>query len=309
MKIIYLNGEKKNICEPVCSAVGFFDGLHVGHMALVHKVKEVAKHKNYKTALMTFDHHPLYILGKINEEKYMTSMEDRIHILEKENIDYLFVIEFTKEVAHLSPEDFIERYLLSLNICHVVCGFDFRFGDKNKGDVHTLQQHSQLDVSVVEEVVYLGEKISSTRIRKILENGKLDEMNRLLGRHYCITGKVIKGRHIGHSNGFPTANIDYASYFLPQRGVYVVKFYLNEKCYMGMCNIGYNPTYKVLDKLSLEVNILDFNDNIYNQTVTVEFYEMIRPEKSFASQDELIQQLIKDKDYVRKFFEEKMFSD
>lgn len=303
MEIIYLSGKKINIHEPVCSAIGFFDGLHIGHMALVHKVKEVAKEKNYKTALMTFDHHPLYVLGKISEEKYMTSMEDRIHILEKENIDYLFVIEFSKEVAHLSPEDFIERYLLSSHICHVVCGFDFRFGDKNKGDTYTLQQCPQLDVSVVEEVIYLGKKISSTRIRKILENGKLDEMNHLLGRHYCISGKVIRGRRIGHSNGFPTANVDYASYFLPQRGVYVVKFYVNEKEYMGMCNIGYNPTYKVLDKLSLEVNILDFDGDIYDQDVTVEFYKMIRPEKSFASQEELIQQLIHDKDYVRRFFQ------
>lgn len=303
MEIIYLCGRKVNIQEPVCSAIGFFDGLHIGHMALVHKVKEVAKEKNYKTALMTFDHHPLYVLGKISEEKYMTSMEDRIHILEKENIDYLFVIEFNKEVAHLSPEDFIERYLLSSHICHVVCGFDFRFGDRNKGDALTLQQCPHLDVSVVEEVIYLGEKISSTRIREILENGRLHEMNHLLGRHYCISGKVIRGRHIGHSNGFPTANVDYASYFLPQRGVYVVKFYVHKEAYMGMCNIGYNPTYKALDKLSLEVNILDFNDDIYDQDVIVEFYEMIRPEKSFSSQEELIQQLIHDKDYVRYFFQ------
>lgn len=303
MEIIYLTGEKIDIKEPICSAIGFFDGLHIGHMALVHKVKEIAKEKHYKTALMTFDHHPLFVLGKIPEEKLMTTMSDRIHILERENIDYLFVIQFTKDVAHMSPHDFIERYLLSSHICHVVCGFDFRFGNHNCGSPQTLQQCSQLDVTVVDEVIYHGEKISSSRIRNILSKGKLEEMNALLGRYYRISGTVIKGRQIGHSHGFPTANIDYDSYLIPQRGVYVVKVYIDHQSYLGMCNIGFNPTFRALDKLSLEVYILDFDKDIYGYNVCVEFYEMIRPETFFDSPKLLIAQLTKDKDYVKKYFE------
>ncbi len=304
MEIVYLKGEKLNIDYPICSAVGFFDGLHLGHMSLIHKVQEISKDKGYKTALMTFDHHPLYILGKINEERYMTNMQDRIAILEKENIDYLFIIEFTKEVAQLSASDFIQKYLLDLHIHHIVCGFDYRFGYKNSGTIQTLQSCSQLDVTVVEEVIYKNEKISSTRIRKLLELGSLEDIPMLLGHPYCISGKVVAGRHIGHSIGFPTANVDYHSYLLPKRGVYAVRFYVGNQVYMGMCNIGYNPTFTALNHTSLEVYILDFNENIYDQKVKVEFYTMIRLETSFETKEKLIQQLTLDEKYVRLYFKE-----
>lgn len=304
MDVIYLKGQKMSIEEPICSAIGFFDGLHVGHMALVDEVIKVSQEKGYKQALMTFDHYPLYVLGKISEERYLTSMDDRIRILEEKGLDYLFVIEFTKEVAALSPEDFIQRYLIDCHVKHVVCGFDFRFGSRNLGDVKTLQQCPFLDVSIIEEVIYDGEKISSSRIRQTLEDGNISDMNELLGHPYTIRGKVIHGRRIGHSIGFPTANIDYQSYFLPCGGVYVVKTYIFGKCYLGMCNIGYNPTFTVLDKPSLEVNILDFDEDIYGQEIAVEFYCLIRKEQAFASQEDLIQQLTKDQMYVRKYFEE-----
>lgn len=229
-------------------------------------------------------------------------MEDRIHILEDKNIDYLFIIQFTKDVAAISPQDFINHYLLSCHVRHVVCGFDYRFAHKNEGNIDTLKSCPSLDVSVVDKVIYKNEKISSTRIRHTLESGCIDEMNDLLGRYYCIKGRVIHGRHIGHSIGFPTANVDYESYFLPTNGVYVVKVYINEKDYMGMCNIGYNPTFHALDKKSLEIYILDFNDDIYDQDIEVEFYRLIRLEKTFHSKEELILQLTTDEQYVREYF-------
>lgn len=307
MEIIYLKGQNVNIDEPVCSAIGFFDGLHIGHMALVDEVISVAHKYNYKKALMTFDHYPLYVLGMMQEEKVLTSMDDRIQILENKGIDYLFVIEFTKEVAALSPQLFIQRYLLNCHIQHVVCGFDFRFGGHNEGNAQTLKDCQDLQTSVVDEVLYKDEKISSSRIRYLLENGQMHDMNALLGRKYTISGLVIKGRQIGHSIGFPTANIDYGSYFLPCNGVYVVKVYIGDKVYLGMCNIGFNPTFTALDKQSLEVNILDFCQDIYGENVVVEFYEMIRSEKPFDSKDDLIKQLKTDQDYVRKYFEKTIF--
>ena len=302
MEVIYLNGQQVNITEPVCVALGFFDGLHRGHMALVNKVIEVAQQKGYKKALMTFDHHPLFVLGQLKEEKYLTSMKDRIHILEDKNIDYLFIIQFTKDVAAISPQDFINHYLLACHVCHVVCGFDYRFAHKNEGNIETLKSCPSLDVSVVDKVIYQNEKISSTRIRHTLQNGCIDEMNDLLGRRYCIKGRVIHGRHIGHSIGFPTANVDYESYFLPTNGVYVVKVYINGKDYMGMCNIGYNPTFHALDKKSLEIYILEFDDDIYDQDIEVEFYRLIRLEKTFHLKEELILQLTTDEQYVREYF-------
>ena len=302
MEIVYLKGQKVNMSEPVCSAIGFFDGLHLGHMALVNEVIKVGNEKGYKKALMTFDHYPLFVLGKISEEKYLTSMKDRQCILSQMDIDYLFVIEFTKATASLSPQDFIDKYLINCHIQHVVCGFDFRFGKKNAGTPETLQQQDNLDVSVIDEVIYKGEKISSTRIRNHLIDGQIDDLNELLGRQYSISGEVIQGRRIGHSIGFPTANVDYQSYILPCGGVYAVKVYIDNQEYVGMCNIGYNPTFKALDKPSLEVNIFDFDDDIYHQKIIVEFYHLIRKEKQFSSKDELIQQLNQDKDYVKQYF-------
>jgi len=302
MEVIQLNHQQFNINEPICSAIGFFDGLHIGHMALVDEVIKVGNEKNYKKALMTFDHHPLYVLGYLKEERYLTTMEDRKKILEEKGIDYLFVIEFTKEVASLSPQDFINKYLVSLSIQHIVCGFDFHFGDKNSGGIADFQNCKDLDVSVIDEVIYKNEKISSTRIRHILNEGYIDEMTSLLGRHYCISGRVIQGKQIGRTIGFPTANVDYQSYFLPRNGVYAVKVYIQDQSYLGMCNIGFNPTFKALDKPSLEINILDFNQDIYDETIIVEFYSLMRKEKAFSSKEELIQQLTIDQNYVREYF-------
>lgn len=304
MEIIYLNGQKVNIDEPVCSAVGFFDGLHKGHMALVNEVIRVAKQKHYKTALMTFDHHPLFVLGKLKEERYITTMEDRQEILEKLGIDYLLIIEFNQEVASLLPQDFIQNYIYHCHIQHIVCGFDFHFGQKNKGSYHDFEKCPYVDVSVIDEVEYQGEKISSTRIRSLLEQGQIDEMNEILGRHYRVKGRVIRGRQIGHSIGFPTANIDYNAYFLPKRGVYAVKLYWNHQDYLGMCNIGLNPTFTALDKPSLEVHIFDFHQDIYDEDVIIEFYRKMRDEVHFQKKEELILQLRKDQKQIQDFFQD-----
>lgn len=304
MEVIRLKGQQLNIKEPICSAVGFFDGLHRGHMALVNEVIRVAKEKDYKTALMTFDHHPLFVLGRLKEERYITTMEDRIELLEESGIDYLFIIEFNQEVAFLLPQDFIQNYILNSHIQHVVCGFDFHFGQKNMGSSKDFQDCPDLDVSVIEEVDYKGEKISSSRIRQLLDKGHIDEMNEILGRHYQVKGQVIKGRQIGHAIGFPTANIDYHSYFLPARGVYAVKFYLHDEVYLGMCNIGLNPTFTALDKPSLEVHIFDFDQDIYGEEVMIEFYAKMRSEVHFSSKEQLIEQLHQDQKQIQDFFKD-----
>ena len=305
MEIIFLDGQQLNMPNSICSAIGFFDGLHLGHMALVDEVKRVSKENGYKSALMTFDHHPLFVLGRINQEKYISSMEDRIEILSEQGIDYLFIIKFTKEVAGLSPETFIENYLVNLNIKHVVCGFDFRFGSRNSGNSDTLIQYNSdcLKVSVIDEIIYKNEKISSTRIRNCLDNGTVDELSYLLNRQYCINGTVIGGKKIGRKIGFPTANVDYGSYYLPQNGVYAVKVYIDDLEFLGMCNIGYNPTFHLIDKRSLEVHIFDFNGDIYDKEVKVEFYIKTRNEKKFADKDELISQLSYDAITIKNYFD------
>lgn len=303
MKTIYLKGQQLNLNESICSAIGFFDGLHLGHMALIDEVLSVSHQKEYKSALITFDHHPLFVLGKLKEEKYLTSMKDRQDILESLGIDYLFVIAFTREVASLSPQDFIQKYIIQNHIQHVVCGFDFRFGNHNAGDIQTLQSCPSFQTSVIHEVLYKNKKISSTRIRQCLDEGHIEEIHALLGRRYCIKGRVIQGRQIGHTIGFPTANVDYQSYFLPHNGVYAVKVYVHHHWYMGMCNIGYNPTFHALKKQSLEVYIFDFHEDIYGEEMFVEFYAMTRLEKTFSSKEELIHQLHQDQQSIREYLQ------
>ncbi|MCD7839867.1 MAG: bifunctional riboflavin kinase/FAD synthetase [Erysipelotrichaceae bacterium] len=302
MKVIHLDGHKLDIQDNIVSAIGYFDGLHLGHMALVKETLSVSKAKGYKSALMTFDHQPGYILGYLKEEKYLSSMLDRKEILKQLGIDYLFIIDFSKDVARLSPETFIQKYIINTSIKHLVCGFDFRFGYQNQGDASYLLNYPQIDISIIDEVIYNNKKISSSRIRQCLDDGNIQEANILLGRNYTITGKIIKGRQIGRTIGFATANVDYNNYYLPKRGVYVVKAYIHNHEYMGMCNIGLNPTFSELSHYSLEVNILDFNEDIYGEYLKVEFYDMIRGEKTFDNRQGLIQQLTQDQLYIRNYF-------
>ena len=305
MEIVYLNENTQlNNETSIVSAIGFFDGLHLGHMALVDKVIEVADKKGYKKALMTFDHHPLYVLGRMPKDYYLTSMNDRKEILEKKGIDYLFVIEFNKEVAALAPEDFIERYLVALNIHHDVCGFDFHFGSRNSGSSETLKSYNPalLKADVIDEVLYLNEKISSTRTRKAIEEGDMMLASILLNRPYKITGEVIDGRKLGRKLGFPTANINYGSYLLPGIGVYAVNVYIDHIKYLGMCNVGHNPTVGTLEKRSVEVHIIDFDESIYDKTIEIEFIEKIRGEVHFNSKDELIEQLTRDRQSIKSKF-------
>lgn len=304
MKIVHLDGYQWNTNVPIVSAIGYFDGLHAGHMELVKEVLSVSKKKEYKSALMTFDHQPGYILGYLKEEKYLSSMLDRRDILENLGVDYLLIIDFSKEVARLSPDTFIEKYIINSHIKHVVCGFDFCFGYQDQGDAYDLQNYNGIDVSIIDEVIYDNEKISSSRIRQCLDLGRIEYVKELLGRRYTITGKIIKGRQIGRTIGFKTANVEYKNYYLPKRGVYVVKVYIHNHEYKGMCNIGLNPTFSELSHISLEVNILDFDEDIYGEFLKVEFYSKIRGEKTFDNRDGLIQQLTSDQQYIRKYFTE-----
>lgn len=305
MEVIYLDEDTKYCSEdPIVTAIGFFDGLHLGHMALVNKVKDIAHKKGYKKALMTFDHHPLFVLKKIEKEYYMTSMDDRIDLLEKEGIDILFVIRFSNNVAQLAPCDFIERYLIKRNICHIVCGFDFHFGYRNRGDCQTLIDYNQeiLKVDVIDEVFYLNEKISSTRTRQAIKQGNMDLVYRLLNRYYKIKGKVVDGRKVGRKLGFPTANMEYDSYLLPHSGVYAVNVIYQNRKYLGMCNVGYNPTIGALEKMSVEVYIFHFHEEIYNKDIEIEFLKKIRDEIHFLSEEELIIQLNKDRENIKSHF-------
>ncbi len=302
MQVIHYSLGQEMSLPPMALAIGYFDGLHRGHQALFMKIKEYASNNQIKSAVMTFAPNPLVTLGKMKEERYLTSYQDRADILEEMGIDYLIIVEFTKEVSCLSPEDFYDRILNCFDLRYIVCGFDFHFGYQGKGNGEILTKLAECPVYIQDEVTDRNLKISTTRISDHLAGGYIEEVNLLLGRPYFISGKIIKGRQIGRTIGFPTANVDYGHYVIPKFGVYVTKIKVKGKTHLGMCNIGFNPTFTSLDKPSLEVNILDFDEDIYDEHATVYFYHMIRPEQKFDSAEGLIEQLKKDQQTVADFF-------
>ena len=299
MEVIYLD-DYITIEDEICLAVGYFDGLHLGHYALLNKVIQISQDNHYKKAMLTFDHHPSYILDFFESEYYLESFDDRVQELEKLGFDYLFVVPFSKTIARFSADEFIKEFIQPLNVKHVVCGFDFTFGNQAKGNAETLKKY--FNTSIIDEVKYKDEKVSSSINRALLKEGHIEDANQLLNKPYMIKGKVVKGRQIGRVLGFPTANIDFKRYVLPKRGVYASYVYIDGKKYLSMTNIGKNPTITDLVVPSLEVHIFDFDEDIYNKTITVEFVHFIRDEVKFTNSNALINQLNKDKNQIQEYF-------
>lgn len=302
MEIIHLSVDTPmQVHDSVC-ALGFFDGVHLGHQQLLKEVEHIAKEKGLKKAIMTFSVHPKQILEN-NDYHYLMSLSEKINILKQWQFDYFYIIDFDQTVANLKPNTFLENYIINHQIKHIVCGFDFHFGKKGMGDVHVLQENKSFDVTVIEEYSEDALKVSSSYIKKLLNEGNIEKANHLLTRFYRVSGQVIYGLQNGRKIGFPTANIDYGHYVVLKKGVYGVYVTIKGKQYKGMANIGYNPTVGLIDDLSLEVNIFDFDQDIYGEDVDVDFVFRVRDEKKFKSLNHLKEQLQKDKKHIDQFLD------
>lgn len=313
MKIIYLNYPNhlktdENLGS-LSMAIGFFDGVHKGHQRVIGEAIKHAKEKNIQSAVMTFDPHPSLVLGGRKEEVfYITPLQQKMEILKEMGVDVCFIVRFTSEFAQLTPEQFIQHFIKDLNVVHVAAGFDFSFGSFGKGNMQTMEKCCEgfSAVTTVPKQEDGEEKISSTRIRKLLKEGDVQQVSRLLGRPFQIVGTVVNGDKRGRTIGFPTANVEpEIGTFVPGRGVYAVRIRVQETLYDGVCNIGYKPTFNNPDvkKLSIEVYILDFNKDIYGEQVVVEWHQRIRDEQKFSGIDELKAQIQRDKETAIAFFQ------
>ncbi|KON89043.1 riboflavin biosynthesis protein RibF [Sporosarcina globispora] len=311
MEVIYIHHPHRmdrNDMPEMAIALGYFDGVHLGHQKVIHEAKSIAEQKGLKSAVMTFNLHPSVVLGKsVQHVEYITPLEDKIAIMADLDIDYLFVINFTREFANLLPQEFVDQYLIGLNAKHVVAGFDYSYGRMGRGTMETLLFHSrdQFDYSVVEKLAKEDEKISSTLIRKYIREGKTDELPGLLGRYYKTSGVVVHGDKRGRTIGFPTANVNISDdYIIPPSGVYAVKFLVDGSWFEGVCNVGYKPTFNKEkgDRPSVEVHIFDFTSDIYGKKVSVEWHKHLRSEKKFAGVQELVPQIEKDKQQTEQYF-------
>jgi riboflavin kinase/FMN adenylyltransferase len=306
MNVIYdLKELKKPLKNPVLT-IGNFDGVHKGHLSLFDRVKEISKRINGQSAVMTFEPHPIKVMKPGNGPYLITPIKQKLKLISEAGIEVIFCIPFTREFASIPAKDFIKDILLGvIGIKEVVVGYDYTFGNKRQGDTEFLRRMGEelgFKVHVVEPIYLDNTLISSTSIRDFVREGNLAAAKKLLGRDYQISGRVKKGAGRGGKLlGIPTANLLPVDELIPKRGVYAVIAILDDRNYFGVCNIGYNPTFGV-NTLSIETHLLDFNDDIVGDTLSIRFISPLREEKTFHNAQELSDQIKKDIQLTKELF-------
>lgn len=311
MMLRHPHNYKKEEFEPMALALGFFDGVHKGHQQVMLSAKKTAEEKGWKSAVMTFDPHPSVVLGRKHRHiRHITPLEEKKRLIQEMGIDYLFIVRFTSDFAALEPQQFVDQYIIGLNVRHVTAGFDYTYGRLGKGTMDTLMFHSrgEFTYTSVQKLAIDQEKVSSTKIRELLSEGLVRDASDLLGRPYRLHGTIIHGDKRGRKIGFPTANIEPADdYFLPMTGVYAVKIRVQDEWHEGVCNVGYRPTFKSPDEpvLSIEVHIFHYSGDIYGEEVEVDWFIRLRGEQKFNGIEELTAQIERDKQAAVQFFDSK----
>ncbi len=301
----------KNIAEysdamGLTMSLGMFDGVHKGHQEIIKKLKKHSETHQLESALLTFWPHPRKVLQPEVEIKLLNTLEEKLQLLERFGIQKIFLKEFNDDFRNLSGEDFVKQILLDkLHMKHIVIGYDHHFGKNKSGNFELLEKMASENNFVVEETkaVLVNElAVSSTKIRNALSEGDIITANEFLGYHYPVSGTVVGGKKIGRTIGYPTANIDVDPIkLLPKNGAYIVDVELNGQMHKGMLSIGTNPTVNGTKKTT-EVYILDFDQDIYGENITVYFRDYLHDEIKFESLEKLIERLDEDKQLTINFF-------
>ena len=285
-------------------ALGFFDGVHLGHQALLDECVRLARAMDVETAAITFESHP-QSLFRSDVPPLLTTLQDRFRLLLRYGIEHVYPFPVNQKVMSTPWEDFLEE-LMGSGAVGFVCGDDFRFGSRGEGSAEKLRQfcrERKLPCVIVPEQNLDGVRISSSYIRKQIGEGDMATAVRFLGHGHMLTGTVVTGRRLGRSLGFPTANIELPQgVIVPRHGVYACRAYVGEKSYLAVCNVGNRPTVQG-HQVRTETWLLDFDGDLYGQSVTLEFMYFLRPEQRFESLDALKKAVLCDAENTRKFFE------
>lgn len=288
------------IKERTVVALGNFDGLHNAHISVIDNAVKCAKRNRCKSCVLLFANHTRNVTDG-NKTKILTDEAEKLDLLCKMGVDIAYIHEFDDAFMHLSPREFSDFLKDTLNPISVSVGYDYRFGFKAQGDTALLCELGKefgFDVLIKDKVEYEHCAIKSTRIRECIANGEMELANALLGRPYSVMGEVVKGFQNGRKLGFPTANVKYSNNkLLPEVGVYMGYTTIDGKRYRSVINVGNNPTFDA-DNITVESHILDFDGDIYGQTVVVEFLKYIRGEKKFKDVSDLVKQIKKDVEVV-----------
>ena len=280
--------------------IGTFDGVHIGHRKIIDKIVQSCEKENLESVILTFFPHPRMVLNANSDIKLLNSIDEKCKLLENNGIQNLIIQKFDKSFSELSAEDFVAKILVkNLNIQKIIIGHDHHFGKNRSANIDDLKAFGKKYNFEVEEISAQeinDVAISSTKIRNAILDGNIFLANQYLGYNYLLTGKVAKGKQLGRTIGFPTANIHIADDYklIPKNGVYIVKSNIYNKTVYGIMNIGIKPTFDE-QKLTIEVYFLDFDDDLYNADITVSILEYIRSEQKFDSIELLKNQIEKDK--------------
>jgi riboflavin kinase/FMN adenylyltransferase len=310
-----------NICHDISlfhsaetvATIGIFDGVHIGHQLIIKRLKELSSVYHSETVVITLWPHPRLILQPGNSElRLLTSLEEKIEIVRTMKVDHMIILPFTREFADTTYEEFIRRYLVEkVKARHVVVGYNHHFGRNRQGSFDSLLQSSSrygFSAERLNPVFIHNSDVSSSAIRRNIAIGNIIFANEALGYQYFISGKVITGSQMGRKIGYPTANVEVGDprKLIPRNGVYAVDVRVNNQLYKGMGNIGVRPTIESqVHEQTLEVHIFDFDKDIYGESITVFFKDRIRNEIKFATINDLIKQLDKDKQEIRIRFDNK----
>ena len=292
---------------PLALSLGMFDGVHLGHLSIINTLNKIAKKEHLESAILSFWPHPRKFLNPDDDVKMLNTLEEKLELLEKSGIQNIFLKTFDEEFRNLTGTEFCEQVLIQkLNVKHIIIGHDHTFGKNKSGNFELLKSLSDelgFKVNQLEAVQKNDLNVSSTKIRIALSEGKITDANEMLGYNYPLTGKVIHGKKLGRTIGYPTANIEVPiNKLLPKSGAYVVEVYIDNQFYKGMLSVGTNPTIDDKSKsLHTEVYILDFDQDIYDRQITIKFRDFLHDEIKFEGLEKLIEKLDEDKRLTQEF--------
>lgn len=293
---------------PSVITIGTFDGVHIGHQKIIEHIVKTGEYKSLKSVVLTFFPHPRMVLQPDFKIQLLHTIEERQSVLKQFGLDELVIKEFTKEFANLSARDYVKNILVDeLNAKHIIIGYDHHFGKNRTANIQDLKAFGKEFDFIVEEISAQDIKdvaVSSTKIRQSLTDGDINTANSYLGYSYFITGTVIKGKGIGKTINFPTANLEVEKEFklIPKNGVYVIKSTIDDQLVFGMMNIGTNPTFNE-KKQSIEVHFFDIDKNLYDRKLKIEIIERLRDEEKFKSVEQLTSQLHLDQEKALEFIQ------
>lgn len=299
MKILRGNNRIPNGMT-LTATIGMFDGMHRGHTTLIQALKEQAQARQQQSAVITFTRHPQEVLNPQGRPKALMTLERKIDTIAKLAPDYLILLDFTEELAALTSRDFLAMLHSQYNVSTLLMGYNHRFGhDRNTSFAHYVELGQELGVEVVKGPEYLGEyaPVSSSIVRQLVESGRVEDAMNCMGHPLELQGKVVHGFHNGRGIGFPTANVGElpSDMILPHNGAYAVMVLVDNEWYKGMVNIGHRPTLDNGNQLTIEVNIFDFDSDIYGKPITLHFIRFLRLEFKLGSIEQLRDQLTYDK--------------